>query len=168
MTYNVIEIAKAELGYMCKQSSDNIYEKYENPGKNGFSKFFIEVFPDEFHRPDCMAFIDWVFIRAYGKELAKKMLLAEKGFTYSPSICAREFKAKKQIVRSNPQIKDLIFLKSGKWIDHIAIVSEVTASEVVTIGANIKNADGIGCVAELKYHFSDSRIAFYGRIKEDM
>ena len=80
----VINRANAEIGYMGKQTRNNLYSKTENAGKNGFSKYWEQVFPGEKNCPFCTAFIYWVFGWAYGKKRAKLMLFCHKGFIQEP------------------------------------------------------------------------------------
>lgn len=168
---DVINIAKAEIGYLEKASNSNLYEKIANAGTNNWTKYGIEmskIAPNIYPQGGtkafwCDTFIDWCFVKAYGEKKAKELL--GEWSAYTPT-SAQFFKDKKHWF-TTPKVGDQIFFKNATRINHTGLVYKVDAARVYTIEGNTSNSNEVvangGCVAEKSYLLSNSRIAGYGR-----
>lgn len=163
----VISIAKNEVGYLEKRSNKDLNNKTKNAGSNNYTKYgkyFGINGPDAYW---CDMFVDWCFVQAFGKEVAKKLL---HGFSAYTPTSAQYFKNNKQW-HSSPKVGDQIFFKNSQRINHTGLVYKVTDSKVYTIEGNTSNGSAVvangGEVCYKSYKRSNSRIAGYGRPKYD-
>ncbi len=142
----VIKIAKQELGY----KSGNMKSKY-----------FSEIFNEEYNMPWCLPFIEWAFIKAYGKGKASQMLyMPSNKFTYSVPALVNLIKQQNQWFYNTVEIGYLIFLRiENEWINHVELVISVDSHTVACIGGNCG-----GMVQKNVYKRNDTRIAGYGKI----
>jgi hypothetical protein len=146
---------------MGKQTRNNLYSKTENAGKNGFSKYWEQVFPGEKNCPFCTAFIYWVFGWAYGKKRAKLMLFCHKGFIQEPY--KLEFRFKKMNRYSHiPCIGNIVFLQQYEWTDHVGIVTNIDNNGFYSVEGNVINEHGIPCVSKQYHSFSEKTVKGFG------
>lgn len=77
----VIEIALNEVGYLEKKSNSQLDDKTANAGSNNYTKYARDL--DNiagFYNGKkngyawCDVFVDWCFVKAFGVEVAKKLL----------------------------------------------------------------------------------------------
>lgn len=176
----VIEIAKGEVGYLEKASNMNLDSKTGNAGKMNYTKYARDI--DGiigFYNGKkqgfawCDVFVDWVFVKAYGVEDAKKLLCQPvrslgAGCKYSMNY----YRSKGQLYTS-PKIGDQIFFKNSSGeACHTGIVYDIDKTYVYTIEGNTSTASGVvangGGVCQKKYKLNYNRIAGYGRPKYDV
>jgi hypothetical protein len=158
----LIKVASAEVGYLEKASNKDLDSKTKNVGSRNFTKYGLAMGCNGY--PWCDAFVDWCFVKAYGKATAKKLL---NGFSNSTITSASYFKNKKQW-HKNPKVGDQIFFKnSAGTICHTGLVYQVDEKYVYTIEGNTSMEAGVvangGGVRKKKYALSYARIAGYGR-----
>lgn len=157
----VINRANAEVGYMGKQTLDNLYSKTENAGKNGFSKYWEQVFPGKMNCPFCTAFVYWVFGWAYGKKKAKLMLFCKKGFIQEPFKLEFQFKKNNRYLNI-PCLGNIVFFQQDRWTDHVGIVTNIDGNGFYSVEGNVINENRIPCVVK-KYHLlSEKEIKGFG------
>lgn len=172
----LIEIAKAEEGYLEKKSNKNLDDKTANAGSGNYTKYARDLDSiKNFYNgkkqgfPWCDVFVDWCFVQAFGVDRAKELLLQPDnslgaGCKYSMNY----YKNKKQFYTS-PVVGDQIFFKSGSSITHTGLVYNVDKTYVYTIEGNTSSESGVvangGCVRLKKYKLNASYIAGYGRPK---
>lgn len=167
----VIDIAKAEIGYLEKKSNKDLDDKTKNAGSNNYTKYgrdMHDIYPAvmDFPAAWCDCFVDWCFYKAYGISTAKSMLFGNfDDYTVSS---AQMFKNKGAWYTSNPKVGDQIFFTNASGgICHTGLVVGVTSTNVITIEGNTSSASGVvangGCVREKTYSLNYSRIAGYGR-----
>lgn len=142
----VLQIAEGEVGYR---------------GNNGQSKYFAEMFPNKQYMPWCLAFIEWIFSKAYGEKAAAKMLYMPNG-VFTPSVPAMVGFVKKngmwRVKTARPGW--LIFLRTNyEWTNHVELVTGVGYQWIRSIGGNCS-----GEVRENLYQRNDSRISGYSEI----
>ena len=90
----VLEIAFDEVGYLEKASAKNLDDKTANAGDANYTKYARDLYPSLQGQAWCDMFVDWCFVKAYGKETAKKLL---GGFSaYTPD-SAQYFTAKRLV-----------------------------------------------------------------------
>ena len=146
----VLEIALAEVGY--REGAGNITKYaaeldkltgFYNGLKNGYAW--------------CDVFVDWCFVRAYGRKLAQQMLCqpdnsAGAGCTYSAQYYQRAGRWS-----TAPQVGAQIFFGNGAESYHTGLVYDVDDTHVYTVEGN--TSDG---VYKRQYAIGASNIYGYG------
>lgn len=177
----LLSLAAAEVGYLEKKSNADLDHKTANAGNKNYTKYArdldaIKGFYNGRKQGSswCDVFVDWLFVMAFGVELALKLLCQTMGgcgagVKYS----AQYFMAKGQFYTSDPHPGDQMFFvrrnKAGEitaWL-HTCIVEKVVGSYVYTIEGNTSGASGVvsngGGVCRKKYKLNSSSIGGYGR-----
>ncbi len=142
----LIETAKAEIGYIEKESNSQLDSKTANAGDNNYTKYardldnLGDVYNGRKNGYDwCDVFVDWCFITTFGEEIGMKLLCqAYKGVGAGCNWSAGYYKAKGQFHKADPQPGDQIFYD---WdldgsADHTGIVTEVKGGCVYTVEGN--------------------------------
>lgn len=179
----VIKTAENEIGYCEKKSNKDLDSKTDNAGSNNYTKYgrdLCELFPelgDTFgvNYQWCQQFVDWCFVRTYGKDGAKQLLGGFTGYTPTGS---GFFKNRGQYFTrgaKQPQRGDVIYFHgtvSGVFrICHVGIVYAADSSYVYTIEGNTSDSADVvrngGAVRRKKYLLGNTRIDGYGRPKYD-
>ena len=159
----LIEIARAEVGYMEKKNANNLDDKNANAGQNNYTKYARDLYPGLQGQPWCDIFVDWCFVKTFGK--AQTLKLTGPFSAYTPT-SAQWFKDKGQW-HSRPKVGDLIFFKNSVRICHIGLVYKVAGNVVYTIEGNTSLGSQVipngGSVCYKQYDVDNSRIAGYGR-----
>lgn len=176
----VIEIAKAEIGYLEKASNSNLDSKTLNAGRNNFTKYArdLDNIPGFYNGkkngyPWCDCFVDWVLVKAYGVGNAKRLLCQpNKSLGAGCQYSMNYYKTKGQL-KTTPKIGDQIFFKDGSGeVNHTGLVYDVDNMYVYTIEGNTSSASGVvangGGVFAKKYSVNYGRIAGYGRPAYDV
>ena len=161
----VISVAKAEVGYLEKDSNHNLSSKTANAGSRNYTKYgsWIGANGDYW----CASFLSWIFYKAFGYDKGKKLL----GGTYSAACetIRNAMRTRKRYVTSSPKAGDVIFFSGSRHsgANHIGLVYKVEGGKVYTIEGNTSGANGVidngGGVAKKSYAKSYSRILGYGR-----
>lgn len=159
----VIATAKAEVGYLEKKSNSNLDNKTANAGSNNYTKYWRDItnwglgnYQAQYW---CAAFIFWCFVKTFGQDKAKKLLL------HAPYIsCATGAKLFKQADRlySEPKVGDVvIFMKSSGVFGHTGLVYKVANGYFYTIEGNTSSTAGVvangGAVAYKSYSISGAK-----------
>ena len=170
----VIATAEAELGYLEKKSNQNLDSKTANAGSNNYTKFNRDMrawagsagLNDQW----CQNFVDWVFVKTFGLEVAKKLIYTFTNYTPSGS---NAFKKKGRYIKrgsGKPKRGDVIYFYStakGR-IGHVGIVYKVSGSTVYTIEGNTSGASTLvtngGGVKKKSYSMSSTYIDGYGSV----
>lgn len=173
----VIEIATGEIGYLEKETWDQLDSKTGNAGDENYVKYSRDLAKIGYFNSSkkgvawCSIFVAWDFVQAFGKTAARKLLC--QPFTDNCGAGCNSamnyFKRKKQFYNS-PQVGDVIFFWSGSKpteAGHTGLVVKVTSTHVYTIEGNTSADAGVvengGSVNDKKYKLGYSRIAGYGR-----
>lgn len=159
-----LQIALDEVGYIGKKSNKDLDSKtanirgkwtkyardldnitgFYNGKKNGFDY--------------CDVFVDWCMVRAYGAELAKKLLCQPaRSLGAGTGYSARYYQQKGQYYKF-PEVGDQIFFRYGIEIGHTGYVWKVTNSYVYTVEGNVNCA-----VVQRQYAKTNKVIDGYGR-----
>lgn len=170
----LIRTAEAEIGYLEKKSNANLDSKTGNAGSNNYTKYNRDLKSwtgvGSLSAQWCQAFVDWLFIAAFGLELAKKLIYVWTNYTPTGSDA---FKKRGRYIRrgkGKPKPGDVIyFYNSSKGrIGHVGIVYKVTSSKVYTIEGNTSGASTLvtngGGVRKKSYSMSSSYIDGYGSV----
>ena len=147
----LIDIAKAEIGYLEKASNSQLDSKTANAGYNNYTKYWRDVYPQYQGLAYCACFVSWCFMKAFGLDAAKK-LLKHWPYVYCPTM-ANLFK-----LNANPKVGDIvIFYRSGTFA-HTGIVIAVNGDQFTTIEGNTSNGSSIipngGAVCMKSYYNS--------------
>lgn len=164
----ILEIANSEVGYLEKNSREQLGEKTANAGDKNYTKYAEEMDALNVYNGKkqgyawCNVFIDWCFYKAVGLDRARELLI---GFSAG---CTQDYnwlKAKGQIV-SEPQVGDLVFFGD---LSHIGIIENVDNERIYTIEGNTSNKAELiingGQVAKKSYLKSSKYIYGYARPK---
>lgn len=177
----LLNIAAAEVGYLEKASNAELDDKTANAGNKNYTKYArdldaIKGFYNGRKQGSswCDVFVDWLFVMAFGVELALKLLCQTMGgcgagVKYS----AEYFRAKGRFFERDPHPGDQMFFvrrnKAGEitaWL-HTCIVEKVVGNYVYTIEGNTSGASGVvsngGGVCRKKYKLNSASIGGYGR-----
>lgn len=160
----VINVALNEVGYLEKKSNSKLDSKTENAGSSNYTKYgkWYGLNPDLW----CAMFLCWVFNKAYGGNIGKKLLCGK--FSAACETLRQNFLSNSQYHTSNPKIGDVIFFKGTRHsgANHIGLVTNVTNNTVYTVEGNTSGGstvvDNGGGVAKKNYSLSYSRILGYG------
>lgn len=164
----ILEIANSEVGYLEKNSREQLGDKTANAGDKNYTKYAEEMDTLNVYNGKkqgyawCNVFIDWCFYKAVGLNRARELLI---GWSAG---CTQDYnwlKAKGQIV-SEPQIGDLVFFGD---LSHIGIIENVDNERIYTIEGNTSNKAELiingGQVAKKSYLKSNKYIYGYARPK---
>lgn len=176
----VIEVAKAEVGYLEKKTNSNLYDKTKNAGSNNYNKYAYEFdtkYPNFYNGKKngyawCDIFVDWCLVKAFGVNDALKLL--GQPLKSCGAGCSWSVKYYKNIkcFYTSPKVGDQIFFKDSKGEPcHTGLVYKVDNKKVYTIEGNTSSASGVvangGAVAMKSYSLNYNRIYGYGRPKYD-
>lgn len=170
----LIEIAKAEIGYLEKASNAYLDDKLKNAGDRNWTKYARDL--DNIHYFNgpkngyqwCTSFVHWCFYKAFGEYTAYKLTCCSKGSSAAGCVYAVDYyKAKGQYHKTNPKPGDQIFFEYDGEPGHTGIVAEVTGDRVYTIEGNTSGASDLvwngGGVCMKSYPLNYYRICGYGR-----
>ena len=170
----LIATAEAEIGYLEKKSNKNLDNKTANAGSANYTKFNRDLKAwtgvGSLNAQWCQAFVDWVFITAFGLELAKKLIYTWTNYTPTGS---NAFKKRDRYIKrgsGKPKRGDVIYFYSTSKgrIGHVGIVYKVTSSTVYTIEGNTSGASSLvtngGGVKKKSYSLTSSYIDGYGSV----
>lgn len=176
----VISIARAEVGYLEKETKSNLDSKTANAGDENITKYARDLQKvTNFYNGNkqgcywCDVFVDWCFYKAYGASNSRKLLCQPlKSLGAGCKYSMQYYKNKNQFYTS-PEVGDQIFFKNSSGeISHTGLVYDVSSTYVYTVEGNTSSSSGVvangGCVAEKKYRLNYAYIAGYGRPKYDV
>lgn len=148
----LIEIAKAEIGYLEKASNKNLDDKTANAGSANYTRYWAAIKPAYQGQPWCACFVTWCFVQAFGQAMAKK-LLKHYPYVYCPTM------ASLFTLNANPKVGDIVIFKHSGTFTHTGIVIAVNGDKFTTIEGNTSGASGIiangGGVCQKSYYNSN-------------
>ena len=173
----LIAVAQAEVGYLEKKTNSQLDDRTANAGYGNYTKYArdLDAIPGFYNGRKngfdwCDVFVDWLFVKAFGVEAAKKLLCQpEKSLGAGCRFSANYYKEKGLFHTKDPKPGDQIFYwNSGKTdVAHTGIVYKVDNQYVYTVEGNTSSASGVvangGGVAQKKYALTYGRIYGYGR-----
>lgn len=173
----VLDIALNEVGYLEKETYDQLDEKTANAGDENYTKYQRDLAKLSYFNGSkkgiawCAVFVCWCFVQAFGKAAALKLLCQPSSGNCGAGCHSQMnyYKNKKRFFTRNPQPGDqIIFLsKDKKEASHTGLVYKVDNTYVYTVEGNTSSSSGVvangGAVAKKKYKLTYDRIAGYGR-----
>lgn len=173
----VLATARAEIGYIEKETNAQLDHKTANAGDKNWNKYARDldalgvVYNGRKNGYSwCDIFVDWCHIHTFGLELALKLLCqAKNGVGAGCTGSANYYKQKGRFYTGGPQPGDQIFFTKdgGKSFYHTGIVEKVSGGRVYTIEGNTSSAAGVvengGCVRDKSYPLGYNKIGGYGR-----
>lgn len=158
----VLSVAEAEVGYLEKASATNLDNKSANAGSANYTKYGKEMHalqPKNMDYPAawCDCFVDWCFYKAFGADLARKMLCGDfDDYTVNSANYYKQAGRYTQTAKRGYQI----FFRNSGGICHTGLVYKVDSDKVYTIEGNANNS-----VKKREYYLIDSSIDGYGMPK---
>ena len=132
----VIKVAQDEVGYLEKKTNAQLDSKTANAGYNNYTKYWRDIKPSYQTEPWCAIFISWIFMKAFGLAMAKK-LLKHWPYVYCPTLGTLFTK------NANPKVGDIvIFYRKGTFA-HTGLIIKVQGDKFWTIEGNTSGASGI-------------------------
>lgn len=172
----VIAVALSYEGYLEKASNSQLDDFKANAGHGNFTMFArdLDAIAGFYNGkkngyPWCDVFVDWLFVKTFGEEAAKKLLCQpDKSCGAGCGYSASYYKAKGQFHTSNPKPGDQIFfLDSAGDVAHTGLVYKVDNLNVYTVEGNTSSTAGVisngGGVFKKPYAINYNRIYGYGR-----
>ncbi len=159
----VINTAKSEVGYLEKKSNANLDDKTANAGRNNYTKYWRDIanwglgnYQAQYW---CAAFIFWCFVKTFGQDKAKKLLLHAPYI--SCYIAGNLFKQANKLY-SDPKVGDIVlFMRADGMFGHTGIVYKVANGYFYTIEGNTSSTAGVvdngGAVAYKSYSISSAK-----------
>lgn len=151
----VIRLAENEIGYLEKASNGDLDSKTGNAGTNNYTKYWRDVAPSLQGSYWCACFISWLFMKAYGRENAERLLLH-----YPYVLCQEAYQRFKSINRcySQPCVGDIVVFWNGARMHHTGLVVAVSGNTYTTIEGNTSGGSSVvpngGGVAKKNYSIS--------------
>lgn len=164
----LLKIANDEVGYLEKSSANQLDSKTQNAGKNNYTKYARDYFPNLQGQPWCDMYCDWCMITAFGKSLAEKMI---GGFdAYTPNSVEKYKRMGRWF--TSPEIGDQVFFKNSQRVCHTGWVTNVKNGQIYTTEGNTGSGSEVipngGGVYQKSYPINHSGIAGYGRPRWDL
>lgn len=157
----LMKFMKSELGYCEKASNSQLDSKTANAGYNNYTKYWRDIanwglgnYQAQYW---CAAFIFWCFVKTFGLENSKKMLL-HAPFINCQTIYTLFAQKSPGKVHKTPKRGRLVVFKRGSVFGHVGIVTSTTATTFTTYEGNTSNQNGViangGMVCKKTYNTS--------------
>lgn len=145
------KIEKAEEGYLEKKSASKLYSKTENAGYNNYTKYWRDLAKEGLMGQSstfaggpawywCAGLQSWCFIKAFGKENAKKLLLH---LPYTSCAQLGSLAAKAKRLYKSPKAGDIVLFWNGSRFCHTGYVYKVEGGRFYTSEGNTNKSDSV-------------------------
>lgn len=170
----LVAIARAEIGYLEKETNANLDSKTGNAGDENFTKYARDLHKAGYYQANkngyewCECFNDWCHWVASGKDakLAQEIIYQTGLYGAGCVWSARCYRNAGRFF-STPKVGDQAYFGTVGNEYHTGIVSKVTGTKVYIIEGNTSGASGVvangGGVCEKSYPIGYAKIAGYGR-----
>jgi len=122
MIKKLITVAEGELGYT------------ESPRNSNKTKYWQDINPKMNGNPWCQCFINWLFVKSFGKDKARTLLHQPSWTYYTPT--ASDYFKKANEWHTVPEVGSIVYFKNTTRICHVGLVTEVTPNTITTIEGN--------------------------------
>lgn len=146
----IVSLANSEVGY---QEGANNWNKYaEDPQIHKLYGWYPQ------NQPYCDIFVDWLFIKSFGYDLASAMTFQYTGSGSAACATSASYYKQHGAWFSTPMVGDQVFFITGGGINHTGIVVSVGMGAITTVEGNSSDM-----VARRTYTIGSPNIAGYGR-----
>lgn len=162
----LIATAEDQVGYQGKRSNAQLDDfKANAPGKYNKYARDLDSLKDFYNGRKngfdwCDVFVDWCFVRTFGRELAQKLLCQPDKSLGAGTKYSRDYYKNKGRLFASPEPGDQIFFGDSSSIWHTGIVVKVAGGFVHTIEGNAGNPSA---VRACRYVVGGRNIMGYGR-----
>lgn len=161
----VLNLARAEVGYHEKANNSGLDSPNGNNGSGNFTKYArdLDAIPSFYNGKKngfawCDMFVDWLFVKCFGAEIAMQMLCQPKNSAGAGCSYSRDYYKAAGRFSTEPQIgAQIFFWDSSGQVNHTGIVENVSGDSVTTIEGNSSDK-----VQRRIYNVNDGWIAGYG------
>ena len=176
MSYTVdvlLKIAENEVGYLEKETNNNLDNKTTNAGDENYTKYARDLAKANYYNGNkngyawCDVFVDWCHWMAANKDSKEaQRVICQTGAYGAGCVYSSQYYRNKGRYGKTPKVGAQIFF--GKTGDeyHTGIVYMVSSSRVYTIEGNTSGDSGVvdngGGVFKKSYSISNSEINGYG------
>ena len=148
----LISVAKEEVGYIEKNSINNLYDKNLNIGFNNYTKYWQDIEPKYQGYSWCAVFVNWCFLKSFGKENTKKLLRHYPYIYVSTLIYLFE-------LNEYPSKGDVVLFNYDNKYSHTGIVTNVMRDYFETVEGNTNICESFipngGGVCERRYFLDE-------------
>lgn len=172
----VLASARSQIGYMEKETWDQLDDFNANAGDGNFVKYSRDLAKLNYFNGSkkgiawCSIFVSWNYVQTYGVNAARKQLCHPVTDNCGAGCnSAMNYFKRKDRFFTTPQPGDVIFFWNAAKTEasHTGHVEKVDSVYVYTIEGNTSGDSGVvangGMVAAKKYRLNYARIAGYGR-----
>lgn len=165
----LLEIARAELGYMEKASNSNLDDKTANAGGANWTKYARDLHAAGYYQANkngyawCDVFVDWCFWKLGGSREKGEWLECQTGLYGAGCSFSAQYYRNAGRFDKTPKPGDQIFFGTSGSEEHTGIVESVDASQVHTIEGNSSNR-----VQRCTYALNSTKIVGYGHPRFDV
>lgn len=162
---DLLNIARAEIGYKEKKSNANLDDPEANAGSGNFTKYSRDLYAAGYYGGHskqsfawCCCFTDWCFLMAAGgdKTLAQN-ISCQSGIYGAACNYSAKYYQKAGRFDNVPSVGAQVYFGDLSSWKHTGLVEAVDSSYIYTIEGNASD-----CVKRKKYKRSDSTIKGYG------
>ena len=147
---DLIKLATSELGYLEKSAANYkkygvscLYSKTGYAGADNYTKYAYETghYKTVGWAAWCETFISWLFLKAYGKELANSLLCGMSASASTMDVKNVFVKKGRQVPLNRAEAGDLVY-RSRNGGGHVGIVvGRSGAGQIITIEGNSSSTD---------------------------
>lgn len=173
----VIDLAEQEVGYLEKASNANLDDKTANAGSGNYTKYARDLYNAGYYNGNkngyawCDVFVDWLFYKAFGKEVGQKIQCQTGDLGAGCKFSAQYYKKQGRLFKTPKAGDQIFFANSEEDPYHTGLVTNVVSNKVYTIEGNTSSSSGVvangGCVSKKCYSVNYGKIYGYGRPKYD-
>ena len=173
----VIDLAEQEVGYLEKASNANLDDKTANAGSGNYTKYARDLYNAGYYNGNkngyawCDVFVDWLFYKAFGKEVGQKLQCQTGDLGAGCKFSAQYYEKQGRFFKTPKAGDQIFFANSGEDPYHTGLVINVVSNKVYTIEGNTSSSSGVvangGCVSKKCYSVNYGKIYGYGRPKYD-
>ena len=173
----VIDLAEQEVGYLEKASNASLDDKTANAGSGNYTKYARDLYNAGYYNGNkngyawCDVFVDWLFYKAFGKEIGQKLQCQTGDLGAGCKFSAQYYEKQGRLFKAPKAGDQIFFANSGEDPYHTGLVTNVVSNKVYTIEGNTSSSSGVvangGCVSKKCYSVNYGKIYGYGRPKYD-
>ena len=132
----VIDLAEQEVGYLEKASNANLDDKTANAGSGNYTKYARDLYNAGYYNGNkngyawCDVFVDWLFYKAFGKEVGQKIQCQTGDLGAGCKFSAQYYKKQGRLFKTPKAGDQIFFANSGEDPYHTGLVTNVVSNKV--------------------------------------